>query len=145
MSTVKSKPDSYRVSILNSQLACGVFITFSGNCREALTFYQRCFGGTLHFDTFDQGLSGYTEIPVISGSLVSDNIIIHGSDLVHNEGRNVGNYLSVFMPCTDAHDRMVLIEKLKSGNTVLAAGYYEEQPLIEVTDDFDVKWVLGVC
>jgi PhnB protein len=128
----------------SERLTSGVFITFSGNCKKALTFYQACFGGTLHFETFDGELQGYTEMPVISGSLVSDSIVIHGSDLVHNEGRKIGNYLSIFLPCTDADDRKALVEKLGSDRHTLATGNYEEDSLIEVTDAFDVKWVLGL-
>ena len=122
----------------------GIFITFSGNCKKALTFYQTCFGGTLHFETFDKELQGYTEIPVISGALVSDRIVIHGSDLVHNEGRKIGNYLSIFLPCKNADDRKVLIEKLGSDRRDVATRNYQEDSLIEVTDAFDVKWVLGL-
>jgi PhnB protein len=122
----------------------GIFITFAGNCKKALTFYQNCFGGTLHFETFDKELQGYTEKPVVNGSLVSDSIVIHGSDLVHNEGRKIGNYLSVFLLCKNADDRKVLIEKLESHHNKLSIRNYQEQKLIEVTDAFDVKWVLGI-
>lgn len=128
----------------SDKLTNGIFITFSGNCKKALTFYQTCFGGTLHFETFDEELVGYTEKPVISGSLVSDNIVIHGSDLVHNEGRKVGNYLSIFLPCKNADNRKDLIEKLGSSQKVLSSRNDEGQTLIEVTDAFDVRWVLGV-
>jgi PhnB protein len=121
----------------------GIFITFSGNCKKALTFYQGCFGGTLHFETFDEELHGYPEILVVTGSLVSDSIVIHGSDLVHNEGRKIGNYLSVFLPCKDADNREMLIKKLGADNKDVSAANYEEQ-LIEVTDAFDVRWVLGI-
>ena len=122
----------------------GIFITFSGNCKKALTFYQTCFGGTLHFETFDKELQGYTEIPVISGALVSDRIVIHGSDLVHNEGRKIGNYLSIFLPCKSADDRKILIEKLGSDRRDVATRNDEEDSLVEVTDAFDVQWVLGL-
>lgn len=122
----------------------GIFITFSGNCKKALTFYQSCFGGTLHFETFDKALQGYTEIPVISGSLVSGRIVIHGSDLVHNEGRRTGNYLSVFLPCKNAADRKALAEKLEPGRKSMPVSNYAAQRLIEVTDAFDVRWVLGI-
>lgn len=122
----------------------GIFITFSGKCKKALTFYQTCFGGSLYFETFDTALQGYTEIPVINGCLVADNIVIHGSDLVHNEGRKIGNYLSVFLPCKNADARKALIDKLASENKSRSAEYDEEQKLIEVTDDFDLRWVLGI-
>ena len=89
----------------NDKLRSGVFITFAGNCKKALTFYQTCFGGTLQFETFTEELNGYSEMPVISGSLVSDRIIIHGSDLVHNEGRKPGNNISILLHCKDTYDR----------------------------------------
>mgnify|MGYP003652299308 CR=1 FL=1 len=125
-------------------LTSGIFITFSGNCKKALTLYHTCFGGALHFETFDKELQGYTEMPVVSGSLVSDTIVIHGSDLVHNEGRKTGNYLSIFLHCKNANDRKVLIQKLVPNLSDLSDNNYEEQILIEITDIFDVRWVLSV-
>src|SRR4051794_10531243 len=93
----------------SGKLVSAIFITFSGNCRRAFTFYQTCFGGTLQFETFEKELQGYTEIPVVSGSLISDSIIILGSDLVHNEGRTLGNYISIFLHCKNTYDRKELI------------------------------------
>jgi len=124
-------------------LKSGIFITFSGNCREALIHYKACFGGVLYFETFDKELKGYTKKPVIRGTLVSDSITIHGSDLVHDEGRKIGNYLSVFLPCKNVKQRNVLIAKLKpavEGRDTMD----EDQQLIEVKDAFDVRWILGV-
>ncbi len=123
---------------------CAIFITFSGNCKKALTFYQTCFGGLLQFETFEKKLEGYTEQPVVSASLVADRVIIHGSDLVHNEGRKVGNYISVFLHCKNTDDRQTLIEKLIRDKRKLAGKNYDDQKLIEITDAFDVRWVLGV-
>lgn len=128
----------------NAKLISAIFITFSGNCKKALTFYQACFGGTLQFETFEKELQGYTEMPVVSGSLVSDRIIIHGSDLVHNEGRKLGNYISIFLHCKNTYDRKELIEKLEFDKKNLFVKNYDDQKLIEVTDAFDVRWVLGV-
>jgi len=131
----------------NNKVTSAIFITFSGNCIKALKFYQSCFGGTLQFETFGKELlQGYTEIPVISGSLVSDRIIIHGSDLVHEEGRKIGNYLSIFLHCKNGDDRKVLIEKLEGNKKSLFNKNEdnEDQKLIEITDTFDVRWLLGV-
>lgn len=126
------------------KITSGIFITFSGNCKKALTFYQTCFGGRLHFEIFPQKLPGYPEIPVLSGSLISESIIIYGSDLVHNEGRNIGNYLSVFLQCKNAEHRRIIIGKLKSVHKTQSPGNHEEQRLIEIRDVFDVRWVLGI-
>lgn len=128
----------------NGKLVSAVFITFSGNCKKALTFYQTYFGGTLQFETFEKELQGYTEMPVVSGSLISDSIIIHGSDLVHNEGRTLGNYISIFLRCKNIYDRKELIEKLVSNKKDRFIKHDDEQKLVEVTDAFDVRWVLGI-
>ena len=128
----------------NTTLTSAHFITFPGNCRKALTFYQACFGGKLQFESFKNELSGYTEMLIISGSLVSDRIIIHGSDLVHDEGRKLGNHMSVFIHCKNTYDRKTLIEKLAFDKTNLFMKNSDDQTLIELTDAFDVNWVLGV-
>lgn len=128
----------------HGKMVSAIFITFSGNCRKALTFYQTCFGGTLQFETFEKELQGYTEKPVVSGSLVSDHIIIHGSDLVHNEGRTLGNYIAIFLHCKNTVERQALVEKLKFNKSDLFVTNDDGQKLIEVTDAFDVRWVLGV-
>lgn len=125
------------------RLQSGIFITFSGNCRAALTFYQACFGGTLHFEMFDQPLQGYAETPVVSATLVSERIVIYGSDLVHNEGRKLGNYLAVFMPCQDTVERAELITRLTSRKNKREDRNTMDK-FIEVTDLFNVRWVLGV-
>jgi len=132
------------VELKNGKLVSAIFITFSGNCKKALSFYQTCFGGQLQFETFEKELQGYKEMPVISGSLISDRIIIHGSDLVHNEGRKLGNYIAVFLYCKSTLDRRELIKKLEFDKRNLFVADYDHQKLIEITDVFDVKWVLGV-
>lgn len=127
-----------------NKVTSAIFITFSGNCIKALRFYQSCFGGTLKFETFGKELLHvYTEAPVISGSLVSDRIIIHGSDLVHEEGRKIGNYMSVFLHCKTSNDRKMLIEKLEA-HKKNHFKHDNDQKLIEITDAFDVRWLLGV-
>ena len=124
------------------KLVSAIFITFSGNCKEALTYYQTCFGGSLQFEIFEKELPGYAELPVVSGALIADGITIHGSDLVHNDGRIVGNYMAIFMRCENNDIRKELIEKL-TPNKYHGVGIYDEK-LIEITDAFDVRWVLYV-
>lgn len=125
-------------------LKTAIFITFSGNCKKALSFYQTCFGGLLQFETFEKEVDGYTEMPVVSGSLVSDSIVIHGSDLVPNEGRKIGNYLAIFLYCNSTNDRKELIKKLEFDKKNVVVNNDDDQRLVEVTDAFDVKWILGI-
>ncbi|OAD92324.1 glyoxalase [Aequorivita soesokkakensis] len=127
----------------NEKSRSAVFITFPGNCKKALTFYQSCFGGILHFEPFEEELEAYKEI-VVSGTLLADSITIYGSDLVHNEGRKLGNYISIFLACKNTADRKQLIEKLAADKKNLFKENQEGQKLIELTDVFDVRWVLGL-
>jgi len=124
-------------------LRSGVFITFSGNCRKALRFYQSCFGGSLHFDRLDKKINGFSELPIVSASLTSPSVVIYGSDLVHDDGRKIGNYLSVFLPCTNVIDRGRLVTKLAAGRQAVL-GNNETDQLVEVTDVFDIRWILGI-
>lgn len=127
----------------DAKIVSAIFITFSGNCKEALTYYQTCFGGKLHFELLENELKGYVGSPVVSGSLVADGITIHGSDLVHNEGRIVGNHMAIFMQCASTDTRKELIEKLGSDKKDILTRDYDEK-LLEITDAFDVRWVLYV-
>lgn len=132
---LEAAPTKYRSAI---------YITFPGNCEMALRFYHACFGGELHIETFDKEIPGYTEKFVVSGSLIADRIIIHGSDLVHDEGRQLGNYMSIFLQCKSTAERNLLIEKLHVDREGRSVKYIEDQPLVEVIDAFEVRWVLGV-
>ncbi len=132
------------VTQTNGKTRSAVFITFSGNCKKALTFYQSCFGGVLQLETFEEELESYNEMPIVSGSLLADEITIHGSDLVHNEGRKLGNYMAVFFECENSNDRRELIEKLAVNRKDLLEENCDIQNLIELTDVFDVRWVLAI-
>ncbi|HLW20034.1 MAG TPA: hypothetical protein VKX33_06915 [Cyclobacteriaceae bacterium] len=120
-----------------------VFLTFSGNCKTALTFYQTCFGGSLRFETLRDKLQGYEEAPVITGSLISERVAIHGSDLVHDEGRKLGNYMAIFLCCKDGEERRALAKKLNPDKHYLPNLHQENQKLMEITDAFDVRWILS--
>jgi PhnB protein len=127
-----------------SRLVSSVFITFPGNCKKALSFYQGCFGGKLHLQTFKKQANGFPEAPVVSGSLISDSVIIHGSDLVHSEGRKLGNYIAIYLQCRDTNERSALINKLEASTNNNAPADIQEQKLIEFTDAYDVRWILGI-
>lgn len=131
------------IQTCSEQLVGGIFITFSGNCEKALRFYKTCFGGRVKFETIEISYEGRTVMPVVIGSLVSDRLKILGSDLVHGEGRKVGNYIAIYFPCTNREERNAVLRKLGLGkNELLFSG--DDQKLVEVTDVFNVTWILGI-
>lgn len=121
-----------------------IFITFSGNCRQALKFYQTCFGGLLQLDFLEQALPGFKQAPLVSGHLKSERVDIYGSDLVHDEGRKIGNYIAIYISCWSDEDRYTLIKKLEMGTTKRNRKPSTALRLVEITDVFGVNWVLGV-
>ena len=119
------------------------FITFNGNCKRALTLYQSCFGGTLNFKNLAQSM-GLKETPVVSGCLVSEGIIIYGSDLVHDEGRRTGNHMAFYVHCDSVEERVSLIKKLDEGKQYSTYETLGRQKLIEIIDGVGVVWIFGI-
>ena len=98
----------------------------------------------VHFDVFEKAVDKFTETPVIIGSLISERIIIHGSDLVHDEGRKIGNHVSIFLPCKNVEERSSFGEKLAVNTSWFQTMDQEAQILMEVTDAFQVNWILSL-
>ncbi|MDO6675474.1 hypothetical protein Q4517_07920 [Tenacibaculum sp. 1_MG-2023] len=62
------------------------YLTFNGNCREAMLFYQNCLGGELYFQTLED--SPKTEnLPynykkyIVQAFLKKENMLLMGTDL----------------------------------------------------------------
>ncbi|WP_461789624.1 glyoxalase [Pedobacter sp.] len=126
------------------KVVSAIFVTFSGNCEQALKFYQTCFGGLLQFDRLDHQLPGFSRKPVVSGHLNAEKIAICGSDLVHDEGLKIGNHMAVYLRCSNIDERNQLVKKLELGKTNRFTPPIEEPRLIEITDAFGLRWVLGL-
>lgn len=62
------------------------YLTFNGNCREAMTFYRACLGGELELQTIADSPMG-KRLPlkmkkcILHATLKSDTIVIMGSDM----------------------------------------------------------------
>lgn len=62
------------------------YLTFNGNCREAMTFYKECLGGELLFQTVGESpvseqLPAKMKECVLHSTLTSNHIILMGSDM----------------------------------------------------------------
>jgi uncharacterized glyoxalase superfamily protein PhnB len=131
------------MSISTADKGSGIFLTFSGDCREAFMLYHTCFGGELVIDAFTQNIEGCSAQPVIRAVLYSPKLVIQGSDLVYNEGRRVGNYMAVLIACNSYEERTRYIEQLYDykHTTVLTNS---TEPLVEIVDRFDVRWMFTI-
>lgn len=100
------------------------YLTFNGNCREAMTFYRECLGGELIFQTVaetpmaDQCPAGMQD-HIMHSMLVKDGAALMATDMTQSEGVKTGNdmAISVNFDSKDAID--ICFSKLSSGGKVI--------------------------
>lgn len=126
------------------------YLTFNGNCREAMTFYKHCLGGKLAFQTIRESPlsdSFPEEIKniVLQATLTNKNFVLIGTDLVEEEGLIKGNAFSLMLYCSSE-------ENIRSFFNKLSVGGKKTQPLIRnhygilfgnLTDKYGNHWVLN--
>lgn len=100
------------------------YLTFNGNCREAMTFYQECLGGELNFQTIGSSplsdqmpekMKGY----ILQATLSHDSLTIMGSDMVGNAGLIKGNTVSMLLHCSSEAEVRACYEKLVRGGQAI--------------------------
>jgi PhnB protein len=125
-------------------------LTFNGNCREAMTFYKKCFGGRLTFQTVGESpLSA--KIPkkmkgcILQAILKKGSLVLTGSDMVGEEGLLKGNSVSLSLTCSSEDEINNYYERLSEGGSA-------DHPLKDtfwgaksggLTDRFGNHWLLS--
>jgi PhnB protein len=60
------------------------YLSFGGNCREAMTFYQNCFGGELDLKTFEEApgdmMQGASKDEIMHARLNNGGLLLMASD-----------------------------------------------------------------
>jgi PhnB protein len=120
-----------------------VFLTFKGNCEQALKSYQKCFGGQLTIEYFDRKLTGFEQKIILRAKLTSESFTIIGSDLGHNEGLKVGNNIAIYLNCRNVLERQHFINNLVS-QEFLSKKETENSALVEIIDAFEVHWIFEI-
>ncbi len=93
------------------------YLTFNGNCREAMLFYQKCLGGELSFQTIgDSPLS--EKMPakmkncILHAELINKWFRLLGSDMAGEKGLLKGNAVSLVLNCTSEKEIRAYYKKL---------------------------------
>lgn len=96
------------------------YLTFSGNCREAMNFYRDCLGGELFFQTIGESpMAG--KMPekmkeyILHASLNKGPLVILGSDMVPESGLQRGNAVSLSLTCDSEEEIRTFYGKLSDG------------------------------
>jgi PhnB protein len=96
------------------------YLTFNGNCRQAMTFYKNCLGGELYFQTIG-GSPMSEQMPpkmkdcILHATLTNGSLILMGSDMVSETGFIKGNAVSLMLNCNSEEEIRRFYEKLSQG------------------------------
>lgn len=125
------------------------YLTFSGNCREAMNFYKQCLDGELIFQTIGESpmakkMPAQMKDSILHATLTKDDLTLLGSDMVSEKGFVRGNAVSLMLNCSSEEELKNCYEKLSEGG--------EKTHPLEVTfwgalfgdlrDKFGNHWIL---
>jgi PhnB protein len=126
------------------------YIGFNGKCREAMAFYQECFGGELSLMTFGESplaeqMPPESQNNIVHGSLTSGNVTIMGSDMVGPQGFVPGNTVSLMIDCSSEEEINTLFAQLSaSGQVTCPLGeQFWGDTIAAVVDKFGTSWLLN--
>jgi len=126
------------------------YLTFNGNCREAMTFYKECLGGELVLQTVGESPMAELMPPqmrqsVLQATLVKDGLVLRGSDMVSEQGLVQGNAVSLMLHCSSEWEIRTCYDKLVSGG--LASHPLESTfwggLFGDLVDRFGIHWLLN--
>jgi PhnB protein len=96
------------------------YLSFNGNCREAMQFYQQCLGGELSWQTIGETpvakkLPVSVQNYILNASLMKDDWILMGTDMVADEGLIRGNTVSILLECNSEEEMHRCFDNLVQG------------------------------
>ena len=127
------------------------YVNFSGNCREAMTFYKECLEGELTLQTVE-GSPIEAQCPaamkhqILHSTLMKDgSLLLMGSDMAGPEGITNGNNIALSVNCSSEKEINEFFSRLSDSGKII-------DPLKEqfwgaifgvLTDKFGIRWMFN--
>ena len=124
------------------------YLTFSGNCLEAMLFYQSCLGGKLNFQTvggspMENQLPRTAKRKILHASLVNDHFVLLASDLPGRKKLIKGNTISLSLNCHSEEEIKSFFYSLSSGGEIAHPLHdFYAGTMGALTDKFEKDWLL---
>jgi PhnB protein len=127
------------------------YLTFAGNAREAMAFYQEVLGGELSLMTYAEG--GGEDVPqdadrIMHGQIdVPNGMTLMGADAPSGEAQAAPSGMAISLSGADEAELSGYFAKLAEGGTIV-------EPLVRapwgdqfgmVTDRFGVLWMVNIA
>ncbi|MGB4843253.1 MAG: VOC family protein [Ferruginibacter sp.] len=99
------------------------YLTFGGNCRQAMHFYKDCLGGELNLQTIGESpladkMPQQMKDCVLHATLTKDALVLMGSDMVAQTGLMKGNAVSLMLNCSSEEEIKNCFKKLSAGGKI---------------------------
>ena len=96
------------------------YLTFNGNCKEAMTFYKKCLGGKLMLQTIGESpmadkMPQQMKECILHSALTKKSLVIMGSDMVSEQGLIKGNAVSLMLNCSSEKEIRACYANLSDG------------------------------
>lgn len=126
------------------------YLTFNGNCREAMTFYKECLGGELMLQTIGESPVS-AEIPsfmkpfILHSSLTKGNLVLTASDMVPESGLTAGNTVSLLLDCNSEEEARTFYARLSADGiaTHPLESTFWGALFGGLTDKFGLHWLIN--
>ena len=125
------------------------YISYDGNARSAMEFYESVFGGTLTLNTFGElgGEAGPAADKIMHGMLeTASGFTIMGADTPPGTEYSPGNNIAISLSGDDGGELRGYWEKLSAGGTVTVA--MEKQMWGDefgmCVDPFGITWMVNI-
>lgn len=126
---------------------CNPYLTFNGNCRDAMNFYKECIGGELSVIVAGESPAGDQMPPHLKDKLLhselrAGELVLMATDM-QPETLSPGNDVHICLICNSEEEMKSLWEKLSAGGTI-------KQPISPMffgligtfADKFGKSWIL---
>jgi PhnB protein len=131
------------MSVINS------YLTFNGNCREAMTFYKKCLGGKLTLQKVGESpladkMPQQMKKSILQATLANGDLLLMASDMVSEKGLIKGNAVSMMLACASEKELRESYKKLSAGGqaTHPPDTNFEGVLFGTLTDKFGNHWLL---
>jgi PhnB protein len=99
------------------------YLSFEGKCREAMTFYNECFGGEMTLQTYGDSPAG-SQVPasmknmIMHSQLKKGDMILMGSDIMEGDKLKKGNSINLCLICSSKEEIESLFSKFASDGKI---------------------------
>ncbi len=124
------------------------YLVFDGNCREAMTFYEKCLGGDLNMFRFADApmeCPDAAKDKIMHARLANGPAVLMASDTMPGVPFQQGNNFSISINCDSADevDRLVAALGEKGKVTMPAQETFWAARFGMLTDQFGINWMLN--